>query len=146
MDSTGSARPVEELCVRTSRVEVMRPEFVDAVLGIAAMVPTGQVLTYGDVAELLGAGGPRQVGRVMSLYGSEVAWWRIVRADGTLPDGLAERALPHYEEERTPLSALGLSSYRVVMRRARWFPSDSDLARIEVLSRKLSEPAAGMEQ
>jgi alkylated DNA nucleotide flippase Atl1 len=124
----------------------MRPEFVDAVLRVAAMVPKGHVLTYGDVAELLGAGGPRQVGRVMSQYGSEVAWWRIVRADGTLPDGLLERALPRYEEERTPLSASGLSSHRIAMCRARWLPSDSDLARIEVLSRKLSEPAVGMDQ
>jgi alkylated DNA nucleotide flippase Atl1 len=123
----------------------MRPEFVDAVLRIASMVPKGRVLTYGDVAELLDAGGPRQVGRVMSQCGSEVAWWRIVRADGTLPDGLRERALPHYTVERTPLSALGVSGHRVVMRKARWLPSDSDLARIEVLSRKLSEPAAGME-
>lgn len=124
----------------------MRPEFVDAVLGLVAMVPAGKVLTYGDVAELLDAGGPRHVGRVMSHYGSEVAWWRIVRADGTLPDALVERALPHYEGERTPLSALGRSSRRVAMRRARWLPSDSDLARIEVLSRKLSEPAAGMDE
>ena len=50
-------------------------------------------MTYGDVAEWLEEGGPRQVGRVMALYGGAVPWWRVVRADGALLPGHELRAL-----------------------------------------------------
>ena len=36
-------------------------------------IPEGRVMTYGDVAELVGAEGPRRVGRVMSEYGAATA-------------------------------------------------------------------------
>jgi alkylated DNA nucleotide flippase Atl1 len=61
------------------------------------------VLTYGDVARLLGEGGPRQVGQVMARYGAAVPWWRVVRADGRLLPGHERRALERYRAEGTPL-------------------------------------------
>jgi len=76
------------------------------------------------VAEWLGEGGPRQVGRVMALYGGAAPWWRVVRADGTLLPGHELRALGHYREEGTPLRAAGPAAEghvpRIDMRRARW--------------------------
>ena len=54
----------------------MRTEYVEAVLELVALIPAGTAVAYGDVAELLGAGGPRQVGSVMSHYGNSVPWWR----------------------------------------------------------------------
>ncbi|MBH0245287.1 MGMT family protein, partial [Streptomyces cavourensis] len=63
------------------------PEYAERVLDVADLIPPGRVMTYGDVAEWLGDGGPRQVGRVMALYGSAVPWWRVVRADGALLPG-----------------------------------------------------------
>ena len=60
----------------------MRIEYVEAVLAVVELVPAGTALAYGDVAELLGSGGPRQVGRVMSHYGSSVPWWRILKSSG----------------------------------------------------------------
>ncbi|WP_333775919.1 MGMT family protein [Streptomyces sp. IBSBF 3136] len=68
--------------------------------------------------------GPRQVGRVMSLYGSAVPWWRVVRADGVLLPGHELRALAHYRAEGTPLKEAARSAEghvpRLDMRRARW--------------------------
>lgn len=90
-------------------------DYADAVLDVVERIPAGCVLAYGDVAEYLGRGGPRQVGRVMALYGGGVPWWRVCHADGTpaLPeDGRALRLL---EREATPLRGS-----RVDMRRARW--------------------------
>src|SRR5690606_7125893 len=55
------------------------PEYAERVLDVADLIPPGRVMTYGDVAEWLGEGGPRQVGRVMALYGGAVPWWRVVR-------------------------------------------------------------------
>ncbi|MCO6009486.1 MGMT family protein [Actinoallomurus purpureus] len=72
-------------------------------------------MAYGDIAEYLGEGGPRQVGRVMAQWGGGVPWWRVIRADGTPPPGHEQRALKHYRAEGTPLRG-----DRVDMRLARW--------------------------
>ncbi|MFE9041776.1 MGMT family protein [Streptomyces sp. NPDC007818] len=100
------------------------PPYAEAVLDVADRIPPGRVMTYGDVAEWLGEGGPRQVGRVMSLYGGSAPWWRVVRADGTLLPGHELRALGHYRDEGTPLRERGPAAEghvpRIDMRRARW--------------------------
>lgn len=93
------------------------PPYAAQVLDVVDQVPAGQVTTYGDVAEYLGDGGPRKVGRVMSRYGSAVAWWRVLRADGTPAPGLEDRAFAEYRAEGTPLRPGGR---RVDMTRARW--------------------------
>lgn len=89
-------------------------DFTEAVLDVVERIPPGKVLAYGDIAEYLGAGGPRQVGRVMALHGGAVPWWRVVHADGTpaLKEGRAVAAL---REDDTPMRG-----ERVDMHRARW--------------------------
>ncbi|MFI6879502.1 MGMT family protein [Streptomyces sp. NPDC050400] len=100
------------------------PEYAERVLEVAELIPPGRVMTYGDVAEWLEEGGPRQVGRVMSLYGGAVPWWRVVRADGAMLPGHELGALDHYREENTPLReasrAAGGHLPRLDMKRARW--------------------------
>ncbi|MDX6738818.1 MGMT family protein [Actinocorallia sp. A-T 12471] len=92
------------------------PSYADLVLDLVDRIPPGRVMTYGDVAEYLGAGGPRQVGRVMATSGGAVAWWRVVRADGRLLPGHERRALAEYSREGTPLRG----EDRVDLRGARW--------------------------
>ncbi|MEU8702986.1 MGMT family protein [Streptomyces sp. NPDC048680] len=100
------------------------PEYAERVLDVAELIPPGRVMTYGDIAEWLGDGGPRQVGRAMALYGGAVPWWRVVRADGALLPGHELRALNHYREEGTPLREAPSNADghvpRLDMRRARW--------------------------
>ncbi|WP_338672819.1 MGMT family protein [Streptomyces sp. SCSIO 30461] len=100
------------------------PEYAERVLDTAERIPPGRVMTYGDVAEWLGEGGPRQVGRVMALYGGAVPWWRVVRADGALLPGHELSALDHYRAEGTPLREAARSAEghmpRLDIRRARW--------------------------
>lgn len=100
------------------------PEYAERVLEVAEHIPPGRVMTYGDVAEWLGEGGPRQVGRVMALYGGVGPWWRVVRSDGALLAGHELRALQHYRAEGTPLRQAppGAEGHvpRLDMRRARW--------------------------
>ncbi|MFF3315720.1 MGMT family protein [Streptomyces sp. NPDC003035] len=104
------------------------PEYAERVLEVAELIPPGRVMTYGDVAEWLGEGGPRQVGRVMALYGGAVPWWRVVRSDGTLLPGHELRALGHYRDEGTPLRQAGRAAEghvpKLDMRRARWDGAD----------------------
>lgn len=124
------------------------PEYAEQVLDVAERIPPGRVMTYKDVAEWLeheererealfgksggggGVGGPRQVGRVMALYGGAVPWWRVIRADGVLLSGHESEALDHYREEGTPLRDAGHACEsrlprvdimpRVDIKRARW--------------------------
>lgn len=100
------------------------PEYAEHVLDVADRIPPGRVMTYGDIAEWLGEGGPRQVGRVMALYGGAAPWWRVVRADGVLLPGHEQRALARYRQEGTPLRGASAAAQghipRVDVARARW--------------------------
>jgi len=77
--------------------------YVEAVLHRVEQVPAGRVTTYGELADAVGAGGPRLVGRVMSQHGAGVPWWRVVRADGSAPGFLVDSAARHWRAEGTPL-------------------------------------------
>jgi alkylated DNA nucleotide flippase Atl1 len=97
-------------------------EFVSRVLDVVDEIPPGRVMTYGDVAAALGSRGARVVGQVMSNYGSDVAWWRVIRAGGHPPLCHEDRALVHYRAENTPLLPSAAGPYRVDYPAARWFP------------------------
>lgn len=85
-------------------------------------VPRGRVTTYGAIAEVVGSvvggGGPRLVGNVMAAHGAGMAWWRVVRADGSLPPSHQGEARQAYLEEGTPLRPSG----RVDIKVALWRP------------------------
>jgi alkylated DNA nucleotide flippase Atl1 len=122
----------------------MRMEYVEAVLDLVALIPAGAVLAYGDVADLLGSGGPRQVGSAMSHHGSAVPWWRVLRASGEAPPGHGREALTLYVLEGTPLLGnhadflrTGEGRWRVDITAARWAPSDGDFDRIDAIAEGL---------
>jgi alkylated DNA nucleotide flippase Atl1 len=101
------------------------PPYVERVFDVVERIPAGRVMAYGDVAEWLGEGGPRQVGTAMAKYGGGVAWWRVVRSDGGFLPGHEREALANYREEGTPLKKDG---GRIDMARARWWPADDGAA------------------
>ncbi|MET1088581.1 MAG: MGMT family protein [Arthrobacter sp.] len=122
----------------------MRIEYAEAVLAIVRLVPPGSAVSYGDVAELLGSGGPRQVGSVMSHHGSGVPWWRILKASGHAPEGHEAEALRYYRHEGTVLLGAhesylrtGEGSWRVDLRAARWAPNAEDFERIDAIAAEL---------
>ncbi|WKE66950.1 MGMT family protein [Gallaecimonas kandeliae] len=55
---------------------------------LVALIPSGQVATYGQLASILGWG-PRLVGRHMSHCPEGLPWHRVVNASGdcSIPDG-----------------------------------------------------------
>ena len=103
--------------------EDQRELYAELVLQCAESVPRGRVTTYGAIADVvghrLGRGGPRRVGNVMARHGGAVAWWRVVRADGSLPPSHDDEARQAYLEEGTPLRSSGA----VDLGRAFWQPS-----------------------
>ncbi len=94
-------------------------EYAERVLEYVELVPRGRVTTYGAIADAVG-GGPRQVGSVMSRHGGPVPWWRVVRADGSLPPSHEVEARQAYLEEGTPLRPSGA----VDIVRAFWSPEE----------------------
>ena len=97
--------------------------YTEQVLALVEAVPAGRVTTYGDLAEMVGRGGPRQVGTVLARHGAAVPWWRVVRADGRPAEGLAERALRRLDAE-----GVALRDGRVRMVPSRWRPDAAEVA------------------
>jgi methylated-DNA-protein-cysteine methyltransferase related protein len=96
--------------------------YLEQVLRLVEAVPAGSVTTYGDLAAMVGRGGPRQVGTVLARHGAGVPWWRVVRADGRPADGLADRALRHLADDGVPVV-----DGRVRLVQARWRPGPDEL-------------------
>lgn len=78
----------------------------EKVLTAVEMVPPGHVVSYGDIAELVGTSA-RRVGTIMSRHGSAVPWWRVTNASGELPAHLLEEAGKRWAEEGIGRSASG---------------------------------------
>jgi alkylated DNA nucleotide flippase Atl1 len=97
-------------------------DFAEAVLDVVAAIPPGRVMTYGDVAAVLGSRAARAVGNVMAWYGADVPWWRVIRASGHAAAGHEDRALDHFRAEGTPIVTTE-DGYRVNLRLARHTPA-----------------------
>ena len=80
------------------------------VLAVIRRIPSGRVLTYGDVAALAETEATaRDVGQILLRHGEQhdVPWWRVLRADGTPPPHLLDRQLTLLRDEGTPLAPSG---------------------------------------
>jgi alkylated DNA nucleotide flippase Atl1 len=99
---------------------VRHPEdYVEEVLCLVEQVPAGRVTTYGAIADAVGRFGPRRVGAVLAELGGPVPWWRVVRADGSLPPSHGDAARAAYLQEGTALRPSG----RVDLAVAFWSPA-----------------------
>jgi alkylated DNA nucleotide flippase Atl1 len=97
-------------------------DFASRVLEVVASIPPSKVMTYGDIAATLGSRAARAVGQVMAYYGSDVPWWRVIRAGGHPPLCHDEAALQFYRSENTPLIWSASGSFRVNLALARHRP------------------------
>jgi len=90
--------------------------FAHRVLDAVDRIPWGRVMSYSDVAEYVGAGGPRAVGTVMARWGSEVPWHRVLHNDGSCAEHKADYQLSLLRSEGVPMRG----PRRVDMAEARW--------------------------
>ena len=62
--------------------------FFEQVYAVLAQIPKGQVISYGQIARLLGyPRAARQVGRAMRCCPEHLPWQRVVMADGSITGG-----------------------------------------------------------
>jgi len=72
--------------------------FYEQVYAIVETVPYGMVISYGQIARMLGnPRAAREVGRAMRHCPEHLPWQRVVRIDGTVVGG------EHYEVRRERL-------------------------------------------
>jgi methylated-DNA-protein-cysteine methyltransferase-like protein len=99
---------IRHALVKPPRGETWTP-FRQEVYRVVAMIPPGQVASYGDVAERMGRspGTSRAVGRALGKLGYDcryLPWWRVVRDNGELPK--EDSASPEDRAERRHLMEL----------------------------------------
>ena len=96
----------------------MENGFFEKVYEIVRQIPAGRVISYGEIARLLGApGSARQVGWAMRTCPDELPWQRVVKADGSIAGGgFAELRRALLAEEGVPF----LPDGRVDMAKCRW--------------------------
>lgn len=100
------------------------PEDRERVWQVVALIPAGQVSTYGDVAGMAGlARGARKVGRILAHLpeGSQLPWHRVVNASGRISLPIDS---PGHREQRRRLEAEGVTFFkgRLSLARYRWDP------------------------
>jgi alkylated DNA nucleotide flippase Atl1 len=86
----------------------------EAVYDVVDRIPPGRVTTYGAIGEIVGVG-PRRVARALSSGGGAVAWYRVVRADGSVAEPVRVRQLELLAAEGVPMR-----DGRVVLSAVRW--------------------------
>lgn len=84
----------------------MDETLTEKVLRAVELVPPGRLVSYGDVAALVGTG-PRQVGAIMAQSGHSVPWWRVTNHSGDLPLHLMADAAPLWSAEGIQLKPNG---------------------------------------
>ena len=91
-------------------------------IAVVEAIPSGRVMTYGDVAAAIGSRAARAVGQTMAYYGSDLPWWRVIRASGHPAVGHESQALEHFRAEGTPVTWSVSGVFRVDLAAARWRP------------------------
>jgi len=103
-------------------------DYRERVFRIVRMIPKGRVMTYGQIAEILGEGyTPRTVGFVMHSSNDKTPWHRVINAQG----GCSTRGLvlPHDKQQRM-LEAEGVSFNargRCSLEKYVWIPEPTKL-------------------
>lgn len=96
----------------------MTGNFFSKVYKIVEQIPYGKVVSYGQIAHMLGRfRGAREVGRAMRFCPENLPYYRVVMADGSVAGGvLAEMRKEILQSEGVPF----LSDGRVDMKACRW--------------------------
>jgi methylated-DNA-protein-cysteine methyltransferase-like protein len=103
------------------------PRYRERVFEIVRRIPPGRVMTYGQIAVLLGQGyTARTVGFVMHGAETDVPWHRVINAQGACSTGRV--VLPPDKQQRM-LETEGIvfdARGRCDLGRYRWIPEESD--------------------
>ena len=99
----------------------------EKVYEVVGQIPAGRVMTYGQIAEILGEGyDARTVGYCMHAADDTVPWHRVINAQGACSTG---RVVLPANKQRLLLEAEGMhfnSRARCDLAEYRWSPPEAD--------------------
>lgn len=107
-------------------MNVDEQSYREKVYEIVRRIPVGRVMTYGQIAEILGEGyTPRTVGYVMHAADTEnVPWQRVINSQGAC--STEKLTIPHNIQQKI-LQAEGIiftDKGKCDLKKYRWFPED----------------------
>lgn len=107
--------------------DVDSPNYRERVYEIVRRIPAGRVMTYGQIAEILGEGyTPRTIGFVMHAAEVNDPWQRVINAQGACSTG---RVLLPLDRQQRMLEAEGVvfdARGRCDLARYRWWPEGTE--------------------
>ena len=119
------------------------PKYRERVYAIVRRIPSGRVMTYGQIAELLGEGyTPRTVGFVMHSSPDGTPWHRVLNAQGATSTGRV--VLPQDKQQRM-LEQEGVvfgKNNRCDLQTYLWIPKTKAAPRVGSLYRSSQKVAA----
>ncbi|WP_280397870.1 MGMT family protein [Nocardia carnea] len=83
---------------------VTSDEQIEHVRALVASIPPGRVVTYGDIAAVVGLSTPRTVGWIMRTDSGDLPWHRVLGASGKPAAHLADRQLRLLAAEGVPIT------------------------------------------
>lgn len=100
----------------------MTPSELDEILlDMVRLIPPGSLASYADLSALATTVGypctARRVARTLSLFGSDVPWWRVVQSSGTVADQVLAPAVALLRTE-----GVDVQGRRVPLNDMRWCP------------------------
>ena len=102
--------------------------FKDKVLSVCSKIPTGKVMSYGQVATIVGV--PRaaiQVGWILHEFGDTVCWWRIINHKGFISTKCPEHT-PLLQKSLLEKEGIVVSKkMRIDIAKYRYLPSEKEL-------------------
>lgn len=124
-DKTSKSKP---RVAEASRAEQETSGYRERVYEIVRRIPTGRVMTYGQIAEMLGEGyTPRTVGYVMHAADEETTpWQRVINSQGACSTG---RVILPPDKQKRMLEAEGIefnAKERCDLGRYRWSPDEAE--------------------
>ena len=93
----------------------MEQGFFERVYAVVRRVPKGRVISYGEIAKILGCPrAARQVGWAMRQSPDDIPWQRVIKSDGSIAGGgfselrralLREEGVPFLPDGRVDMAA-----------------------------------------
>lgn len=106
--------------------------FQTCVLEIVRAIPRGRVLTYGQVAVMVGTPrGARQVGRILYFYGRRAPWQRVINRYG----GLSTYKVGSGAEQRALLKKEGVkfrADSTIDLKKYQWRPNARTMEKLKL--------------
>jgi methylated-DNA-protein-cysteine methyltransferase-like protein len=112
---------------KSPRASADSPSYRERVFDIVRRIPIGRVMTYGQIAELLGEGyDARTVGYCMHAADDTIPWHRVINAQGACSTG---RVILPANKQQLLLEAEGIrfdARARCDLAQYRWSPPETE--------------------